>query len=145
MKLLERTERKYLDVKRQYGELIDSRLEMLKRGEFEGKPEGKGFFPEERKLFKRSDKLRILLLELKPEKYHYGRMNTDYISLKNGRKHSQMGDNGFFICEKCKKLFRHRGCSVELRKNESKESFVKCSEHRGRKEIGILTLKKEEE
>ena len=139
-------EQEYRIVKNKYSELIDERLEMLRRGEFEGKEvEGK-FFPEEIRLYKQSEKIRRKLLVLKPEMYHYGDMSKDKVKNKrNGVKPTSKGDNGFFICKECKNLFRHRGYSKEPRKIESRDCFEKCSEHSRRKSIGLLKLKKGDE
>ena len=141
MKPVEELEKEYFEIKRQYGELIDSRLEMLKRGEFVGRKEGGKFFPEEISLYNRSEEIRKKLLALKPEEWHYGAMNTSAVSRRKKKKFSAKGDNGYFICCECKGLFKHEGNYKESETVCDNESFESCKCHEGRKSIGKLVLK----
>ena len=91
--------------------------------------------------------LRIKLMMLCPEKYHYGsRSRNAMLRGKEKGKPTTLGDNGFFICKECHGLFEHLSYVGEkkLGTKRDKESFDCCSEHGGRKKTATLQLKKEE-
>lgn len=89
--------------------------------------------------------LKMQLMELKPEKFAYGRRKKLSSIVQSGTEFTRYGDNGYFICLECKGLFE---CGVQNKEREltgnERESFERCSEHEGRKKIGTMVLKAEE-
>lgn len=89
------------------------------------------------------DELRTKLITLKPEKYHFGRVLKSSHAKVKGTKYSEFGDNGFYVCNECKGLFKFGAYTKEKKFGNEKESFGCCEEHRGRKAEGKMVLKME--
>jgi hypothetical protein len=141
LKKIERLEVERFKVKEKYDEWLEGRLELLRSGAFEGKPEGGGGLPEEEKLFKKSEKIRAKLVELCPEKYHYGRVLKSLSSKYSGKKYSRHGDEGYILCLGCCGLFKHRGEHKDLK---TIDVFNVCKEHGERKFDALLTKREGE-
>ena len=141
LKKIERLEVERFKVKEKYNEWLESRLELLRSGAFDGKPEGKGGILEEEKLFKKSEKIRAKLVELYPEKYHYGRVLKSLSSKYKGKKYSKHGDEGYILCLGCCGLFKHKGEHKDLK---TIDVFNCWSEHNGRKVNALLTKREGE-
>jgi hypothetical protein len=89
--------------------------------------------------------LRQRLTELRPDENHYGRVLKSSASRYKGKKHSNFGDNGYYICSECKGIFKFGTFSEEAKKHgRDRESFDCCSEHKDRKKEATLTLLTEE-
>lgn len=89
--------------------------------------------------------LKVRLMELKPEQYVFGKKLKSSSQLQLGREFSQKGDEGFFICLKCRGLFE---CGPQYKEKKlsgnQRESFKTCEEHKGRKSVGTMILKAED-
>jgi hypothetical protein len=152
LKHIERLEVERFKVKEKYDEWLEERLELLRSGAFEEKPEGTGYLPEEKKLYKKSEKIRRKLLELNPQKYHYGVMSSN--SQLKKRKPVSKGDNGYYACYGCHQLFGYKESEKRLqslsnkkggRKKKDEEvqyrgTFLFCKFHEGLKPVGSMQL-----
>ncbi len=159
METLEMVEKQWFEIKGKYQDLINSRLSLLNDEEYTVLThQNQGltkYFPEELKLYKRSEELRKKLLRMAPQKYHCGRVNITSSKNKSIPKQSTQGDHGFFSCFGCHELFG-RDESVrrirELRKSKTggrvkKEdevyemetsTFLCCKFHKGLKSHGVM-------
>jgi hypothetical protein len=89
--------------------------------------------------------VRDALMQVCPEKYHFGNKTKVYMR-KNGRiasrcqkqRPSKFGDNGYLICSRCGKIFKAKVS------DRDRESFDHCLDHEVRKEDGVLKLNLEE-
>jgi hypothetical protein len=138
METYEQVKEKWMEVKAQYSELIQKRIDLLDAGDFEtltaqNGDSKRGYFPEEKALFKQSEELRNQLRSMNPAEFAFGKKNKSDSSLYfHGVEFSKYGDNGYFICEECKALFEcppyHKGkdMGVDCR---AMDSFKNCSEH----------------
>ena len=151
--LVDRLEADRFAVRKRYDEWFEERMELLRSGAFEGLPESKGYLPDEKALYKQSEKLRRKLVELNPEKYHFGEMSRNLV-LRKPRAVSK-GDNGYFFCVECKMSFPYNDC-LKARRGNGKvevpkklrlvnECFNSCEQHKGIKGVAKITLKKESE
>jgi hypothetical protein len=137
MQTLEDIKREWLEVKAQYSELIQDRVKWFDSENYDTltkQNEGAAtFFPKEKELFDRSEKLREKLMQLDPDNFHFGRKVGERMRYKTGSEYSRHGDMGFYVCRSCKGLFRYKR---KFKANH--ESFVRCCEHRGQKKCGTI-------
>jgi hypothetical protein len=150
--LIDRLEADRFVLKKQYDKWFEERMEMLQRGEFEGKKEGNGYTKEENSLYKQLKKIRMKLVELNPEKYHYGGGKSKNPLYKN--KAISKGDNGFYSCACCHRLFGYNESLKKLeefkkvgggrkkkdREIQYREAFIDCRFHAGLKPVGTIKL-----
>jgi hypothetical protein len=102
------------------------------------------FKREERKLFNQSEFFRRGLIELHPEKYHFGKKNKSYgRSNSNGSpKYSLYGDKGYMACSCCNKLFKPLPDKMEKKLGlQYTHSFSRCKDHENIKYSGTIKAK----
>ena len=89
----------------------------------------------------KSNALKNRLSQLLPDEYtptvSRGRRGKNHRAKKNI-------DHGYFICSKCRGMFEYKSDNEEVNR-KAMDSFNECSQHRGRKNVGTLTYKKEME
>jgi hypothetical protein len=105
-----------------------------------GYTKDKAFTKWEWQLNKQITAVRKELAQVLPEKYHFGRMNKSHRQNKDNHKISKHGDNGFWKCDQCGEYFEW---NWKIKAHKWKDNFLSCSEHRGMKSIGSITIKKE--
>jgi hypothetical protein len=159
METLKSVEKEWLDVKCKYQDLINERLSLLKDEDYTLLTHQNGgltkYFPDELRLYKRSEELRKKLIHLNPKKFHCGKVNDSYAKNKAVPKLSIQGDEGFFSCFDCHGLFGYEESVRRIKKlRKSKTSgrvkkehevyemetgtFLCCKFHKGLKRYGVM-------
>lgn len=132
----ENLERRLNDMRKEYFEGIDRRVSDYNT---RGYTNDKAFTKWEGKLQRSMAMLRAELAQQMPNKYFFGRENKSKFAIRYGssKKLSKYGDNGFWICEKCKELFKF---DYMVKGMQKRETFANCSEHKELKSIGTVRI-----
>lgn len=122
----------WLEIKKQYWELIQSRVRLLNEGGIEAlKKDNQRFVRLEFKLYNLSEKARRKYL------HHAKEEICGRFTLKGHI--SAYGDNGYFFCRKCGMLFEHMGREKEKPGVSHTHTFSTCNEHETRTPFGRMT------
>jgi hypothetical protein len=153
METLQSIEKEWLAVKSEYQDLINCRAALLDDENFSELTHQNGwmtkYFPEEKRLFKKSEELRKKLVRLDPKNFHCGWINMVKNNKKTVHRISMQGDHGFVTCMECHRLFdpvqfeRKRTKLTKVRL--SNEAFKNCNCHKAIKSCGIIKKRFTEE
>ena len=116
--------REWRQLREQYFKAVDARDTEVRCGCMSNEV----FWQFEKRSMKRLNKLRRKLMNLLPNKFHFGKVNKVGSNIKSVPLHSPHGDTGYMLCEECHSIFKATAREADIDVNK----FWKCSEHEGR-------------